>query len=102
MKRETDDGRCFMRIMRSWMFVPGHQQRMIDKAYGLKLDVAMFDLEDGVPARREEYRPRHDGGNACPSVGWDAPFRAYSPRWDQRDGGRPSCGDLSRGWMDSR
>jgi citrate lyase subunit beta/citryl-CoA lyase len=31
------------------MFVPGHQQRMIDKAYGLKLDVAMFDLEDGVP-----------------------------------------------------
>ncbi len=38
-----------MRIMRSWMFVPGHQERMIDKAYGLKLDVAMFDLEDGVP-----------------------------------------------------
>ena len=38
-----------MRIMRSWMFVPGHQQRMIDKAYGLELDVVMFDLEDGVP-----------------------------------------------------
>ena len=38
-----------MRIMRSWMFVPGHQGRMIDKAYGLKLDVAMFDIEDGVP-----------------------------------------------------
>ena len=38
-----------MRIMRSWMFVPGHQRRMIDKAYELKLDVAMFDLEDGVP-----------------------------------------------------
>ena len=38
-----------MRIMRSWMFVPGHQRRMIDKAYELKLDVAIFDLEDGVP-----------------------------------------------------
>ncbi len=38
-----------MRIIRSWMFVPGHQRRMIDKAYGLKLNVAMFDLEDGVP-----------------------------------------------------
>ena len=38
-----------MQVMRSWMFVPGHQQRMIDKAYGLKLDVAMFDIEDGVP-----------------------------------------------------
>ena len=38
-----------MQVMRSWMFVPGHQRRMIDKAYGLKLDVVMFDLEDGVP-----------------------------------------------------
>ena len=38
-----------MQAMRSWMFVPGHQRRMIDKAYGLKLDVAMFDIEDGVP-----------------------------------------------------
>lgn len=43
-----------MRIMRSWMFVPGHQQRMIDKAYGLKLDVAMFDLEDGVPPAEKD------------------------------------------------
>ena len=47
-----------MRIMRSWMFVPGHQGRMIDKAYGLKLDVAMFDLEDGCrPAKRTPPAP---------------------------------------------
>lgn len=43
-----------MRMMRSWMFVPGHQRRMIDKAYGLKLDVAMFDIEDGVPPGEKE------------------------------------------------
>ena len=43
-----------MRIMRSWMFVPGHQGRMIDKAYGLKLDVAMFDIEDGVPPAEKD------------------------------------------------
>ncbi len=40
-----------MQMMRSWMFVPGHQQKMIDKALGLKLDVAMFDLEDGAPRK---------------------------------------------------
>ncbi len=34
---------------RSWLFVPGHKQKMIDKAVGLKADVLIFDLEDGVP-----------------------------------------------------
>ena len=43
-----------MDILRSWMFVPGHRQRMIDKALGLNLDVAMFDLEDGVPPAEKQ------------------------------------------------
>lgn len=34
--------------LRSWMFVPGHSEKMVTKAMGLDLDVAMFDLEDGV------------------------------------------------------
>jgi citrate lyase beta subunit len=35
--------------LRSLMFVPGSRQRMLDKALGLStLDVALFDLEDGV------------------------------------------------------
>lgn len=38
-----------MKSMRSWLFVPGHRQRMIDKALGLPADVLIFDLEDGVP-----------------------------------------------------
>jgi len=41
-------------FMRSLMFVPGHRQRMVDRALGLgefkptALDVALLDLEDGV------------------------------------------------------
>lgn len=36
------------KLIRSWMFVPGHRQRMIDKALGLNLDAVMLDIEDGV------------------------------------------------------
>jgi len=36
------------RLIRSWMFVPGHRQRMIDKALGLQVDAIMLDIEDGV------------------------------------------------------
>jgi citrate lyase subunit beta/citryl-CoA lyase len=39
-----------MEIQRSLMFVPGSSEKMLTKAIGLEnLDVAMFDLEDGVP-----------------------------------------------------
>ena len=38
-----------MNAMRSWLFVPGHRQRMIDKAQELPADVLVYDLEDGVP-----------------------------------------------------
>lgn len=43
-------------VVRSLMFVPGHRQRMIERALGRgefgsnELDVALLDLEDGVPA----------------------------------------------------
>jgi citrate lyase subunit beta/citryl-CoA lyase len=36
-------------LMRTWMFVPGHRQRFIDKALGLDCDLIMLDIEDGVP-----------------------------------------------------
>ena len=38
-----------MDLKRSWMFVPGHRQRFIDKAMTLDCDVMMLDIEDGVP-----------------------------------------------------
>lgn len=46
-----------MDLKRSWMFVPGHRQRMIDKAVGLNADVIMLDLEDGVaPGEKDTAR----------------------------------------------
>ncbi len=43
-----------MNFMRSAMFVPGHRQRMIDKAIGLNADVLFLDLEDGVPPAEKD------------------------------------------------
>src|SRR2546430_805581 len=48
-------------LLRSLMFVPGHRPRMIDRALGVgefaatALDVAILDLEDGVPLAEKEH-----------------------------------------------
>jgi citrate lyase subunit beta / citryl-CoA lyase len=42
-------------LRRSWMFVPGHRQKMIDKALGLaQVDALMLDIEDGVPQQEKQ------------------------------------------------
>lgn len=52
------------RPMRSLMFVPGHRERMLQRALGLgefhagPLDVAVLDLEDGVPAASKDEARR--------------------------------------------
>ena len=38
-----------METLRSLMFVPGHRPRMIEKAFALGMEAAVFDLEDSVP-----------------------------------------------------
>ena len=44
-------------LLRSWLFVPGDRQRMIDKALGLSADAMMMDMEDAVaPAEKETAR----------------------------------------------
>jgi citrate lyase subunit beta/citryl-CoA lyase len=44
-------------LLRSWMFVPGDKQRMLEKALGLHVDALMMDIEDGVaPAEKENAR----------------------------------------------
>lgn len=43
-----------MELKRSWMFVPGHRQRMIDKALGLNSDAIMLDIEDGVAPNEKD------------------------------------------------
>ncbi|HWP83972.1 MAG TPA: CoA ester lyase [Terriglobia bacterium] len=48
------------KLLRSWMFVPGHKQKMIDKAFALtSVDAVMLDIEDGVaPAEKDTARQR--------------------------------------------
>jgi len=55
-----------MELQRSWMFVPGHRQRMIEKALGLNADAIMLDIEDGV-APEEKATARKLIGEALAS-----------------------------------
>jgi citrate lyase subunit beta/citryl-CoA lyase len=56
------------RPMRSLMFVPAHRERMVQRALGLSdfgasgLDVAILDLEDGVPAASKDEARRMIAG----------------------------------------
>jgi citrate lyase subunit beta/citryl-CoA lyase len=50
-----------MNLIRSWMFVPGHRQRMIDKALGLNADAIMLDIEDGVAPNEKDTARRNIG-----------------------------------------
>jgi citrate lyase subunit beta/citryl-CoA lyase len=50
-----------MDLLRSWMFVPGHRQRMIDKALGLNADAIMLDIEDGVAPNEKDTARKNIG-----------------------------------------
>src|SRR5213596_3648035 len=45
-------------LLRSWMFVPGDRQRMIDKSMGLPVDAILMDIEDGVAPEAKETARR--------------------------------------------
>jgi citrate lyase subunit beta/citryl-CoA lyase len=45
------------------MFVPGHRQRMIDKAFGLNADAIMLDIEDGVAPNEKEAARKNIGAS---------------------------------------
>ena len=46
------------RLLRSLIFVPGNNQRFLDKAKNLEADIICFDLEDSVPLE-EKKSARH-------------------------------------------
>ena len=51
-------------LRRSWMFVPGHRQKMIDKALGLaQVDALMLDIEDGVPQPEKQTARQQIGAS---------------------------------------
>lgn len=41
-------------LRRSWLYVPGHRHKLVDKALGLDVDAVVLDLEDGVPLDEKE------------------------------------------------
>ena len=47
-----------MELKRSWMFVPGHRQKMVDKALALNADAIMLDIEDGVAPNEKDTARR--------------------------------------------
>src|ERR1700674_1506731 len=62
-------------LRRSWMFVPGHRQRMLDKALGLaQVDAVMLDIEDGVP-QAEKQNARQQIGASLASQRTSGPAR---------------------------
>src|SRR5215212_2061905 len=42
------------RLMRTWLFVPGHDTRKVDKALRSAADVVILDWEDAVPEERKQ------------------------------------------------
>jgi citrate lyase subunit beta / citryl-CoA lyase len=42
-----------MSLFRTWMFIPGNQQRRIDKVSELDADIFIYDLEDSVPLQEK-------------------------------------------------
>ncbi len=58
-----------MDLKRSWMFVPGHRQKMIDKALGLNTDAIMLDIEDGVAPNEKDTARK----NIAESLGREKP-----------------------------
>ena len=84
--------------MRSLMFVPAHRERMVERALGLgefgasDLDVAVLDLEDGVPpAAKDEARRLITDVLARASRGGGGPVRFVRIRRALSDDG---AGDL--------
>ena len=64
-----------MDLIRSWMFVPGHRQRMIDKALGLNVDAVMLDLEDGVAPSEKDAARRQIAASLEQAQGRGGPAR---------------------------
>lgn len=64
-----------MELLRSWMFVPGHRQRMIDKALGLNADAIMLDIEDGVAPSEKDTARKNIGESLGQKKASGAPAR---------------------------
>jgi citrate lyase subunit beta/citryl-CoA lyase len=93
--------------MRSLMFVPGHRDRMVQRALGLgefgdsDLDVALLDLEDGVPpSAKDDARRLVAEVLGRPSRGGRAPLRFVRIRRALSDDGAADLDAIVRPGLD--
>ncbi len=93
--------------MRSLMFVPGHRERMVQRALGLGefraalLDVAVLDLEDGVPpASKEDARHTVADALGRASQGSRGPLRYVRIRRALSDDGTADLDAIVRPGLD--
>jgi citrate lyase subunit beta/citryl-CoA lyase len=96
-----------LRPMRSLMFVPGNRERMIERALGLGefrpggLDVAVLDLEDGVPAAsKEDARGRVASALGRASHDGPGPLRYVRIRRALSDDGAADLDAIVRSGLD--
>ncbi len=79
-----------MDLIRSWMFVPGHRQKMIDKALGLNADAIMLDIEDGVAPNEKDSARKNIGESLgrAKAARLPGPLRAHQLHRPSVDGRR--------------
>lgn len=72
--------------VRSWLYVPGHDEKKIEKATSARADVVILDLEDGTP-RSQKDRARRTTARALTELDFGASRRyvrlnaTTSPAW---------------------
>ncbi|MCC6175741.1 MAG: CoA ester lyase [Chloroflexi bacterium] len=69
-----------MELLRSWMFVPGHRQRMIDKALASEAHALFLDIEDGVPPAEKDLARQTIAG-ALETIASDPPPGRHPQRF---------------------
>ena len=88
-----------MDLKRSWMFVPGHRQKMIDKALEINADAIMLDIEDGVAPNEKDTARQLIGKALGRSKTPKAParfVRINAMPWFDRGSKAWSCPKLKR------
>ena len=73
-------------LVRSWLYVPAHKERMIAKSLELPADAVIYDYEDAVPPAEKE-RARGVLAEALPAIAPEGSPRRYvrvnSPRHER-------------------
>ena len=63
-------------LVRSWLYVPAHKERMISRSLELPTDVVIYDYEDAVPPA-EKVRARSVLAEALPAIPPEGSPRRY-------------------------